>query len=573
MGKYRRNHMKISLYIKKYFKYIFIISVVSFLKSVLSFVNPMIIKKVLDFITIKADIHDVQIYNYFILFFLTLIILYLVDFFLAHLKLAFSFIFKIQEQEEIYKDLLSIKFDSFHKNGPTYYVYRIYQFVHEMFMLLSAHLSSILIASFTIFISLFFLYKANWILFMVALLLLPLNYFGYKNINRKLLEKSKKLQESSATSTNNSSAIISNLETIKQSSNFISFLKLLRDNFTSMEAAHNDINLYAQRTSISLGFAIDFIKNFIFVFLIYLLYIQKITFSELIFLNMIFNIYTSGLSELNRININLRDLKVGLQFIREEIMEKKEKDLGEVSLVKVENVSFALKNFSYADRIILKDISISLQPGKKYALVGDSGCGKSTIAKLLIRLYFSEGITINGRSINDYSLKSLRNKVFLLPHTPQLFPISIKENILIGSQEADRENYEKILNLSFLKNLREKYDFENTNISGAGINLSSGEKQAICLARMLVRNPDIVIFDEATSAMDSGLEDIFIDELTQKFDVKNKIFIFISHRLSTVKKCDEIILLGQQRIVDIFKSYEEALGNRQFVKLYQSQIS
>lgn len=565
--------MKINTYIKKYFKYIFVISGVSFLKSALSFVNPMIIKKILDLIANKANIHNAQPYKYFILFFVTLIILYFVDFFLAHLKLAFSFVFKIQEQEKLYENLLSIKFDSFHKNGPTYYVYRIYQFIHELFMLLSAYLSSILIASFTIFISLFFLYKANWILFMVAMALLPLNYLGYKNINKRLLEKSKKLQEASATSTNNSSAIISNLETIKQSLNFTSFLKLLRDNFTNMENAHNDINFYAQRTSLTLGFVIDFIKNFIFAFLIYLLYIQEITFPELIFLNMIFNIYTSGLSELNKININLRDLKVGMRFIREEIIEKKEKDSGEVRLGKVEKVSFDLMNFTYGDRIILKDISTSLKPGKKYALVGNSGCGKSTIGKLLVRLYTSEGIYINDMSINDYSLKSIRSKVFVMTHTPQLFPVSIKENILIGAEEADKKNYEKILNLSFLKNLKEKYNFETTNVSVAGTNLSSGEKQSICLARMLLRNPDVVIFDEATSAMDSRLEDIFVEELMQKFDAKNKIFIFISHRLSTIKKCDEIILLEQQSIAGVFKSYKDALNNKQFVKLYKSQIS
>lgn len=565
--------MKIHLHIKQYFKYIFIISVASFLKSALSFVNPMIIKKILDLISIKASIQNMHVNKYFILFFSTILIIYSIDFFLAHLKLAFSFIFKVKEQEQAYNELLSIRFDSFYKNGPTYYVHRIYQFIHELFMLLSSHLSSILIASFTIIISLSFLYKANGILFMVALLLLPLNYFGYKHVNKKLLEKSKKLQEAAATSMNNNSAIVSNLETIKQTSSFNSVLNLLKNNFIHMENAHNEINLYAQRASLSLSFSIDFIKNFIFAFLVYLLYLGKITFSELIFLNMIFNVYTSGLSELNKININLRDLKVGIQFITDEIFAKKEKDTGKLTVNKIEKISLDIKDFAYDDKIVLKNVSLLLTPGKKYAIAGSSGCGKSTIARLLIRLYMDGGISINDIPIADYSLKSLRSKVFLLSHTPQLFPTSIKENIFIVSDNTDEKVYEKILELSFLKNLREKYDFSATNVSSGNINLSSGEKQAICLARIFVKNPDVLIFDEATSAMDSHLENIFIEELDKKFDIKNKILIFISHRLSTIKKCDEIILMKDGVISKIFKSYEDAIKDKDFIELYKSQIS
>jgi len=564
--------MKIGFYIKKYFKYISIIVFLSFIKAALSFINPMLIKKILDLVpfSTKPLIND-KIFTYFFLFFAALLGSYITDFTLSKIKLVFSFVFKTCEQKDLYEKLMKIKYESFCANGATYYVYRISQLINDLFMLLSSYLSSLLVALFIIVVSLFFLFKGSPVLFIVGMILLPANYLGYKRINLKLLEKSKKLQEVSAANSNEIINFISNFETIKQYLNFANFLGFLTRNFKNIEVAHNDINLYAQKTSLLLGFVIDFLKNFALIFLIYLFYSHSITFSELIFLNMIFAVYMSGLTELNRININLRDLKVGINFVNEEIINKEEKNSGDLELIQVQRIDISIKNFRYKNKTVLENINLSLETGKKYGIAGNSGCGKSTLAKLLVNLYESDGIYVNNENINRYPLKKLRDKIFLLPHTPQVFPLSIKDNILIGANENEQKKYEEVIRMAFLKDIAYRHDFEKTVIS-SGISLSSGEKQAICAARIFIKNPDVVIFDEATSAMDSKLEDLFVKELDEKFFSKDKIIIFISHRLSTIKKCDKIILMGNKTVEAIFNSYEEAALNPRFIKLYESQM-
>lgn len=562
--------MKINYYIRKYFKYIFAIIFLSFLRAILSFISPILVKKILDSASLYNKSGE-SIFKYFILFFIALLCIYSVDFILSKIKLVFSFIFKTQEQKILYEELLEVKYESFYKNGASYYVYRISQFINELFMTLSSYLSSVLISAFTIVVSLFFLFKGSFILFFVGLILLPLNYFGYKKINYKLLEKSKILQEKSASNFNEIINFVSNFETIKQFLNFGRLIKILGNNFENIENAHNDINVYAQKTSLLLSFIIDFFKNFILMYLIYLFWNGNIYFSDLIFLNMIFSVYTSGLSELNKININLRDLKVGLHFVKEDILKHKERNEGKLQLNQVNSIDINLDGFRYDKKLAIDSINLSFKSGKKYAIVGNSGCGKSTLVKLLVRLYESNGISINGKEINEYSLKTLRNKIFLLPHTPQVFPVSIKQNILIGAEDSEIKRYKNLTDMSFLKEISDKHDFETTIIS-SGVNLSNGEKQAICAARVFIKNPDIIIFDEATSAMDSRLEDLFVKDLENIKDYGNKTFIFISHRLSTIKKCDEIIFMENKKIGKIFRSYADAICDEKFVKLYESQL-
>ncbi|MEF3279486.1 MAG: ATP-binding cassette domain-containing protein [Elusimicrobiota bacterium] len=128
----------------------------------------------------------------------------------------------------------------------------------------------------------------------------------------------------------------------------------------------------------------------------------------------------------------------------------KEVNSGNVNLVKVEKIEVDIKSFNYGNKIVLENIRTSFIPGKKYGIVGDSGCGKSTLVKLFVKLYESDGVMINGKNIHQYSLESLRNKIFLLPHQPQIFPLSIKENILIGASEEEKSRYDDVKKMSFL---------------------------------------------------------------------------------------------------------------------------
>ena len=208
-------------------------------------------------------------------------------------------------------------------------------------------------------------------------------------------------------------------------------------------------------------------------------------------------------------------------------------------------------NFRYEDENVLKNFSITVPKGKTIALVGQSGSGKSTIANLLTRFYdVNEGIiTIDGINVKDMTLESLRALMGLVTQDSILFNDTIKNNILIGKEDAtDEEVLEalKIANaLEFVQNLPNGI---YTNIGDAGNKLSGGQKQRLSIARAVLKNPPIMILDEATSALDTESEKFV--QIALENMMQNRTSIVIAHRLSTIQKADQIIVMKRGEIVE-----------------------
>jgi len=560
--------MKITGFARKYTGYMSLIFGFVLFKAIFTFIAPVIIKKILDQIS-SGSMNTEGIRSYFILFAVTFFLLYAVNFILSWFNLKFSLVFKVNELEYLYQKLMKIRYADYYKNGSAYYVNRITVFVYDLFSLLSNTLSYALISILTILISFYFIYKINIGIFWISFFLLPINYFGFKRINKSLLKKSQKMQHATAANYEKVTNTIANFELIKQLVDYPAVAALMRRFFTASEEAQNEVNFYAQNVSLLLIFVIDAIKNLILFYSIYLLSQKTLTFSDVIFLNMIMSIYSGALSELNKININLRDLKVNFNFLKEEFSQKAE-SYGDMALNAVESIRVDINEFNYEARRVLNNFTATFSKGKTYALVGGSGCGKSTIAKLLVGLYGSN-VYINDIELGKYDLESLRSKIYLVPHAPQIFPCSIEENIKIGCGEDEARNYEKIMQLPFVKVLSERYDFSKKDILESGVNLSSGEKQSINMMRMLIRKPEVIVLDEATSAMDSKWEEMALKDM-EDYLGPGKIRIYISHRLSTIKTCGEIMLLENGSIRKT-GSFQEMLGNDLFKKIFSSQIN
>jgi ABC-type transport system involved in Fe-S cluster assembly fused permease/ATPase subunit len=212
-----------------------------------------------------------------------------------------------------------------------------------------------------------------------------------------------------------------------------------------------------------------------------------------------------------------------------------------------ENVSF-----SYVpDRVILKNISFHVPPGKTVAIVGSSGAGKSTIGRLLFRFYdVTEGrITIDGQDIRDITQSSLRQAIGVVPQDTVLFNDTIEYNIAYGNPSATITQIEAAASHanihSFIMSLPEKYQ---SRVGERGLKLSGGEKQRIAIARTLLKHPSIFLFDEATSALDTQTEKKIQTNLQEVS--ANHTTVIIAHRLSTVIDADEILVLEQGEIVE-----------------------
>lgn len=222
------------------------------------------------------------------------------------------------------------------------------------------------------------------------------------------------------------------------------------------------------------------------------------------------------------------------------------------SEIKFDNLIISHLNFRYGTRdLVLKDINLKIKHGEKIAFVGESGSGKTTLAKLLIRLYEQEkgSIKLDSIDIREFSIKQIRDNISYISQNTFLFSGTIKENLLFGNSDANNDDISRVCRMceleEYINSLPLKY---NTRIEENGKNLSGGQKQRLAIARALLRNPQILIMDEATSNLDVITEKS-IENTINKFS-NNMTTIIIAHRLSTIKDCDNIFLFRNGQIVE-----------------------
>ncbi len=229
--------------------------------------------------------------------------------------------------------------------------------------------------------------------------------------------------------------------------------------------------------------------------------------------------------------------------------------------IELRNVSFA-----YEDHQILKNINLTIKKGKTVALVGSSGAGKSTLADLIPRFIdATEGeVLIDGINIRDYSLHSIRNLMGIVTQEAILFNDSIANNIALGTKRVDIASIIKAAEIanadSFIRKKEEGYD---TNVGDRGTKLSGGERQRLTIARAVLKNPPILILDEATSSLDTESERLVQDAIYKL--MSNRTSIVIAHRLSTIRHADEIIVLQKGTIVER-GTHDSLLGQNGFYK-------
>ena len=241
------------------------------------------------------------------------------------------------------------------------------------------------------------------------------------------------------------------------------------------------------------------------------------------------------------------------------------------------NVTFKNVAFSYPSRKeiqVLKDVSFSANYGQKIAIVGPSGAGKSTISSLLLRFYDIEGgqILIDNKNIYDYDLENLRGNMSIVPQDVILFGGSIRENIAYGKPDATEQEIFKAAKqanaLDFVNGFPEKFE---TLVGERGIKLSGGQRQRIAIARALLKNPSILILDEATSSLDSESEKLVQEALETL--MQGRTSIIIAHRLSTIRNADAILVLNEgviseqgthKELLEIENGVYKNLSNLQF---------
>lgn len=291
----------------------------------------------------------------------------------------------------------------------------------------------------------------------------------------------------------------------------------------------------------------------------------EITIGELISFNALLAYYIGPIERLINLQPQLQSAVVASDRLGEILDLELEKSLDEDKKVKPKSLlgNIALKdvNFRYGVReLVLKNININIKSGEKIALVGESGSGKTTIAKLLMGFYEIEKgeIILNDYNLKDINKEALRDKISYISQDSFFFSGTIKENLQFANKSLTDEEMicacKKTKIHDYINSLPLKYE---TPLEERGSNLSGGQRQRLSIARALLKNPDILIMDEATSNLDSITEKAI--QKTMEECSGSITSIIIAHRLSTIMKCDKIYVLDNGKIVEE-GSHKELIG-------------
>jgi subfamily B ATP-binding cassette protein MsbA len=283
----------------------------------------------------------------------------------------------------------------------------------------------------------------------------------------------------------------------------------------------------------------------------------------------IFSQLIQPLKALSNASYNIQKGSASIERIETLINEKVEiEEMPGAKVLMSFNDSIELKNvsFSYQDQLILKNINLCIKKGQTIALVGSSGAGKSTLADLVPRFIDTSAgeVLIDGVNIKEYSLHSIRNQMGIVTQEAILFNDTIANNIALGVEVADVAAIEmaaKIANAHLF--IQKKEHGYNTNVGDRGMKLSGGERQRLTIARAVLKNPPILILDEATSSLDTESERLVQDAINNL--MSNRTSIVIAHRLSTIRHANEIIVLQKGTIVER-GTHDELIAQQGFYK-------
>lgn len=293
----------------------------------------------------------------------------------------------------------------------------------------------------------------------------------------------------------------------------------------------------------------------------FIVYVNQLTFPAMS-LAWVTSLFQRAAASQKRINEFLRTEPTVSADTHEEIQIK--------GHIRFENVSF-----SYPETGIqaLRHVSFDVRPGKIVAIIGRTGSGKSTIANLLMRMYDVDGgrISIDGINIKNLPLQSFRNQIGFVPQDVFLFSDTIANNIAFGMDVADKSKIEQAARYAAvydnILNFEEGFD---TSLGERGVTLSGGQKQRVSIARALIKEPQILIFDDCLSAVDTKTEEEILNNLSTV--MQGKSCIFISHRVSTIKNADHIILLDSGSIIEE-GTHNELLAMRgNYFELHEKQL-
>jgi ATP-binding cassette, subfamily B, bacterial len=420
--------------------------------------------------------------------------------------------------------------------------------------------------------------KIHWLIAVVYFSAVPILGFITSVLSKRIKVIQKKIVGETTALAGSTTESLRNIELVKSLG--LADQEINRLNGTTIKILGLELKKVRYIRSISFiqGTFVNFLRSSILFMLLYFIFGDVLTLGQL-FSMQIYSFFIFGpLQELGNIINIYRETEVSLdnfQAILDTPIEVKPEH--PVSMKNIETLAFNGVSFKHqtATNKALDNISFTTKMGETIAFVGPSGSGKTTLVKLLVGLYHPEEgeILYNGHADNTIDLDQLRSQIGFVTQDTQLFSGTIKENLLFVAPHATDAECLDVLHKAACQNLLARADNGiNTMIGEGGVKVSGGEKQRLSIARALLRKPTLLVFDEATSSLDSLTEDEISNTVRELSKEKNQVTIMIAHRLSTIMHADKIFCLEKGKIIEQGK-HEELLEHKGlYYAMWRQQI-
>ncbi|AFY31842.1 ABC transporter ATP-binding protein [Calothrix sp. PCC 7507] len=477
---------------------------------------------------------------------------------------------------DLYQHLQKLSISFFYSQRTGDLMTRLSQNVNTVGNLVTADIADILADSFTFVVILGYLISADWQLTLLLLVTYPLIVYFTQVFGLSMRSAYLDVQTQASAVNDHLQDTISNIDIIKSFGNE----KYEIDRFSDQSRNYMDANIHAVRLWSIFFPLIDILNNLssliVLVFGAWEVMVGRLTIGELAAFLAYINQMNQPIRRFSKVINLLQRVVVALDRTFEildtqpEVMEKEDAANLESVLgrIKFENVEFAYNN----ERVI-HDFNLEIRPGMRVALVGSSGAGKSTVLKLAARFYDPQQgkILIDKYDVKDLTQESLRKHIGIVSQETLLLYGTVRDNIAYGKLDATDLEIEAAARAAnahdFIMSFPDGY---NSIISERGVNLSGGQKQRLAIARVLLKNPQIILLDEATSALDTESERLIQESLSRLF--KGRTSLVIAHRLSTIQNADLILVIEQGSIVEVGTHDELIAKGGRYAHLYSIQF-
>jgi len=478
-------------------------------------------------------------------------------------------------REQIFKKLVALPMN-FYVNKPSgELISRVINDSNVLQGLLGYSIKDIFVEGATFIALLIIAFIRRWDLTLIALTVLPFSFFVINKFGGKMKKISQKTQEQISGLVIRLTESISGIKMVKA---FIRE-KLHEDKFSEENKKYYRIALKGARTIEYSNLLHEIItgigSTFILFYGFYLVFLNKMTMGDLLSFFAAVGMMYTPIKRLGSANNNLQQAQAAAERIFYLLDQPPEADGTEHMPAIKDTVAFNNVTFIYPGtrKKVLDDVSFTVKKGELVAIVGKSGAGKTTLVDMLPRFYrpTSGSILIDNMDVNNATFESLRKNIGIVSQDIILFNETVRENIAMGKPDTTKEEIIEAAKAAyahdFIKEMPDGYD---TVIGERGVKLSGGQKQRISIARALLKNPPILILDEATSSLDTASE-IIVQKALDNLMVNRTTFV-IAHRLSTIRRADKILVLDKAKIIEA-GTHEELLEKGGIYRfLYQSQF-